>query len=80
MATQYSCLENAMDKGATWTTVHGGHRVRLELATKPPPLSQSRYKKKKMMSLMMRGNQWIAGTEGIDRGFCDILKLHSWSS
>ena len=23
MAIQYSCLENAMDKGATWTTVHG---------------------------------------------------------
>ena len=22
---QYSCLENSMDRGATWATVHGGH-------------------------------------------------------
>ena len=23
MATQYSCLENSMDRGAWWATVHG---------------------------------------------------------
>ena len=23
---QYSCLENPMDRGAWWTTVHGGHK------------------------------------------------------
>ena len=23
---QYSCLENSMDKGAWWGTVHGGHK------------------------------------------------------
>ena len=23
---QYSCLENPMDKGAWWTTVHEGHK------------------------------------------------------
>ena len=23
---QYSCLENPMDRGAWWATVHGGHR------------------------------------------------------
>ena len=23
---QYSCLENSMDRGARWTTVHGGHK------------------------------------------------------
>ena len=22
---QYSCLENSMDRGATWAIVHGGH-------------------------------------------------------
>ena len=22
---QYSCLENPMDRGAWWATVHGGH-------------------------------------------------------
>ena len=22
---QYSCLENSMDRGAWWATVHGGH-------------------------------------------------------
>ena len=55
-----------------------GRRVRLDLATKPPPLSQSRLKKKMMMSLKMRSNQRISGTGGIDRAFCDVLKLHSW--
>ena len=38
---QYSCLENPMDRGAWWATVHGVERVRHDLATKPPPpLSQ----------------------------------------
>ena len=23
---QYSCLENSMDRGSWWTTVHGGHK------------------------------------------------------
>ena len=35
---QYSCLENPMDRGALWTTVHGVARVRHDLATKLPPL------------------------------------------
>ena len=34
---QYSCLENPMDRGAWWATVHGVTRVRYDLATKPPP-------------------------------------------
>ena len=34
---QYSCLENLMDRGAWWATVHGVTRVRHDLATKPPP-------------------------------------------
>ena len=25
---QYSGLENSMDRGAWWATVHGGHKVR----------------------------------------------------
>jgi len=33
---QYSCLENPMDRGAWWATVHGVARVRHDLATKPP--------------------------------------------
>ena len=32
-----SCLENAMDKGASQATVHGFIRVGHDLATKPPP-------------------------------------------
>ena len=32
---QYSCLENAMDRGAWQATVHGVTRVRHDLATKP---------------------------------------------
>ena len=34
---QYSCLENLMDRGAWWVTVHGVARVGHNLATKPPP-------------------------------------------
>ena len=33
---QYSCLENPMDRGAWWATVHGVARVRHDLVTKPP--------------------------------------------
>ena len=33
---QYSCLENPMDTGAWWTTVHGVARAGQDLATKPP--------------------------------------------
>ena len=33
----YSCLENTMDRGAWWATVHGVTRVKHDLATKPPP-------------------------------------------
>ena len=37
---QYSCLENPMDRGAWWATVHGVTRVRHNLVTKPsPPLA-----------------------------------------
>ena len=35
---QYSCLENPMDRGASWAIVHGVSRVRHDLATKPPNL------------------------------------------
>ena len=32
---QYSCLENPMDRGAWWPTVHGVARVAHDLATNP---------------------------------------------
>ena len=32
---QYSCLENPMDRGAWWATVHGATRVEHDLVTKP---------------------------------------------
>ena len=32
---QYSCLENPMDRGAWWATVHGATRVRHDLVTRP---------------------------------------------
>ena len=34
---QDSCLENLMDRGSWWATVHGVARVRHDLTTKPPP-------------------------------------------
>ena len=34
---QYSCLENPMDRGAWWATVHRTSRVRYGLLTKPLP-------------------------------------------
>ena len=33
---QYSCLENPMDRGAWWATVHGVTRVGYDLASKSP--------------------------------------------
>ena len=33
----YSCLENSIDRGAWWATVHGITRVGHDLATKLPP-------------------------------------------
>ena len=35
---QYSCLENSMDRGAWWATVHGLQRVRHDWLTLPPHL------------------------------------------
>ena len=37
---QYSCLENAMDRGTWQATVHEVTRVGHNLATKPPPPSK----------------------------------------
>ena len=34
---QHSCLENPMDRGAWWVTVHGVTKVRYNSVTKPPP-------------------------------------------
>ena len=34
MAAQYSCLENPMDRGAWWATVHGSQRVGHNSVTK----------------------------------------------
>ena len=34
---QYSCLENPIDRGHWWATVHGVTRVRHNLVTKSPP-------------------------------------------
>ena len=34
---QYSCLENPMDRGALWATVHRVARAGHDLVTKPPP-------------------------------------------
>ena len=39
--TQYSCLENPMDRGAWQAIAHGIARVRQDLATKPPPWKKS---------------------------------------
>ena len=36
---QYSCLENPMDGGTWWATVHAVARAGHDLATKPPPKS-----------------------------------------
>ena len=35
-ALWYSCLENSMDRGVWWATVHGVARVGHDLVTKPP--------------------------------------------
>ena len=40
---QYSCLENPMDRGAWWATVHGVTRVGHDLETKSPSFSKRTY-------------------------------------
>ena len=35
---QYSCLENSMDRGAWWASVHGVARAGRDLVTTPPLL------------------------------------------
>ena len=37
---QFSCLENPVDRGACWATVHGVVRVRCDLATKQQQLGE----------------------------------------
>ena len=49
---QYSCLENAMDRGAWWAAVQGVTRVRHDLAPKPPPFSP------KLPSLLYMRGWW----------------------
>ena len=51
---QYSCLENSMDRGAWWATVHGGHKEsdtteRLTLSL--PENRERRKRKKKRLTL-----------------------------
>ena len=38
---QYFWVENPMDQGAWWATVHGVARIRHDLATKPLPCMAS---------------------------------------
>ena len=47
---QYSCLENPMDRGAWWATVHGIARVGHDLVTKPPPPNYNHISKYKFMN------------------------------
>ena len=46
---QCSCLENPVDRGAWWATVHGVARVTHDLATKPPPPPQIWFKFHKIL-------------------------------
>ena len=39
-SVQYSCLGDAMEKGAGWAIVSGVTKVRHELVTKPSPLQK----------------------------------------
>ena len=39
---QYSCLENSVDRGAWWATVHGVARVGHNLATKPHSVTREK--------------------------------------
>ena len=43
---QYSCLENSMDRGAWWATVHGVARVGHNSVTKPPTTTTTGLKNK----------------------------------
>ena len=64
----YSCLEDPMDRGAWWATVHGVARVGHDLVTKPP---QIRQKKDKAVRQSPAYVQCLVGTvkgSGVSRG------------
>ena len=71
---QYSCLENAMDRGAWQATVYGVARVGHDLATKPLPPKHTRTKvgsgKTKYQDLPL-----LAPQSG-----CDPILISGWKS
>ena len=75
----YPCLENPMDKGAWWATVHGVARIRHDLMTKPPPPPVSLpgkstdrgawwatvYRVAKSQTRMSNWEQWYSVNQGL---------------
>ena len=64
---QYSCLENPMDGGAWWATVHGSQRVRHDWVTS---LSLSQWLKQKLyyrMLITMKKQKGISQMKGQDK-------------
>ena len=59
---QYSCLENPMDSGAWWATVHEVAKVKHKLTTKPP---QQKYNHQIWcLKVKSMGNAWRKGHNG----------------
>ena len=50
----YSCLENSIDRGVWWATVHEVTRVRDDFSTKPPPFILYKHK---LYSIYFHGSE-----------------------
>ena len=60
---QYSCMENPMDRGTWWATIHGLTRVRHNLATKPIFLPEESHGQRSLECYNPRGSKESYVTE-----------------
>ena len=60
---QYSCLENSMDRGAWWDTVHGVPKSQIWLSTHAYPVIIFKISKLQMRKLRKPKVKWLGGSQ-----------------
>ena len=76
---QSSYLENPIDRGAWWATVHGATRIGHDLATKPPPPAASSF----FLELFLRCSpvaHWAPTNQGSSSTSVVPFSHRSWGS
>ena len=77
---QYSCLENSMDRGAWQATINGVSKVRHNLATKPPPMTNEGFPggaSGKVSSCQCRRHETRVRSLGRENSLQDSTPTHS---